>query len=244
MYSFAGCFHCTYTYLDGVGVAQRAELSEVCTSIDADHIAQMVDKLTTGSFRDAMKGFAAAFVVENPNAEFRWDYMTIVSIILCFTRAQRDASCHGMSTFKYAFKRMLPFLFMYDHVNYTRWGTVYLAGMSVLPPDVLLEFRDGNFEVKLTDRRFNQVSADQSAEWLNAIGTKSGGLVGITRVASALSRWTLSYNLRTVMAPQTTAMLRLTTDDEYHAMMSTHTMSAQKVGWRKTTLMMETLLYR
>ena len=43
-----------YTYMDGIGVALKAELSEVCTSIDADHIAQMVDKLTTGSFRDAM----------------------------------------------------------------------------------------------------------------------------------------------------------------------------------------------
>ena len=32
--------------------------------------------------------------------------------------------------------------------------------------------------------------------------------------ASALSRCTLSYNLRTVIASQTTAMLRLTTDDE------------------------------
>ena len=79
-----------YTYLDGVDVAQRAELSEVCTSIDADHIAHMVDKLTTGSFRDAMKWFPAALVVENPNAEFWWDYMTMVSILLCFTRAQRD----------------------------------------------------------------------------------------------------------------------------------------------------------
>ena len=56
-----------YTYLDGVDVALRAELSEVCTSIDADHMAQMVDKLTIGGFRDAMKGFAAALVVENQN---------------------------------------------------------------------------------------------------------------------------------------------------------------------------------
>ena len=48
----------------------------------------------------------------------------------------------------------------------------------------------------------------------SAIGKKSGGLVGITRVASALSRWTLSYNLRTVIASQTTTMLRMTTDDE------------------------------
>ena len=68
--------------------------------------------------------------------------------------------------------------------------------------------------VKRTDRRFNQVSADQCTEWLNTIGNKCCGLVGITRVESAHSRWTLSYTLRTVIASQTTAILRLTTDDE------------------------------
>ena len=91
--------HVYYTYLDGVDVALRAALSEVCTSNDVDHIAQLVDKLTTDSFRDAMKGFAAGLVVENPNAEFWWDYMTMVSILLCFTRVQRDGSCHGISTY-------------------------------------------------------------------------------------------------------------------------------------------------
>ena len=87
---------------------------------------------------------------------------------------------------------MLPLLLRYDHVNYARWGTVYLAEMWVLPPEVLHEFQEGNCVVKRTDRRFNKVSAGQSTEWLNAIGKKSGGLVGISRVASALSRWILS----------------------------------------------------
>ena len=137
--------------------------------------------------------------------------MTMIRVLLCFTRAQRDGS---WDLHLYAFKRMLPFLFRYDHVSYARWGTVYLADMSVLPTEVLHEFQEGNVVVKRTDRRFNQVSADQCTEWLNTIGNKSGGLVGITRVASALSRWTFSCNLRTVIATQTTAMLRLTTDDE------------------------------
>ena len=87
-------------------------------------------------------------------------------------------------------------------------GTIYPAEISVLPPEVLHEFQEDSFVVKRTDRRFNQVSADQSTEWLKYVGKKSGGLVGITRVASALSRWTLSYNLTTVIASQTTAMLR------------------------------------
>ncbi|KAK2142184.1 hypothetical protein LSH36_987g00029 [Paralvinella palmiformis] len=113
----------------------------------------------------------------------------MVSILLCFTRAQRDGS---WDLHLYAFKRMPPILFRYDHVNYARWGTVYLAEMSVLPPEVLLEFQEG-----------------------------------ITRI--------VSYNLRTVIASQTTAILRLTTDDEEDEY--THTMSTRKVGWKKTTLM-------
>ena len=130
--------------------------------------------------------------------------MTMFSILLCFTRAQRDGS---WDLHLYDLKPMLPFPFRYDHVNCTRWRTVYFADMSVLQPVGFHEFQEGNFVVKRTDWRFNHVSADQSTEWINAIGKKSGGLVCITRVASALGRWTLSYNLRTVIASQTTAML-------------------------------------
>ena len=47
-----------------------------------------------------------------------------------------------------------------------------------------------------------------------ATWTKSGDLVGITRITSALNRWTLSYNLRTVITSQTTAMMDLSADDD------------------------------
>ena len=94
--------------------------------------------------------------------------------LLSFTRAQRDGS---WDIHVYAFKRMLPFHFRYDHVNYAIWITVYLADNSVLPPVVLHDIQEGNFEIKRTDRRFSQVSADRSTEWLNAIGRKSGGIV-------------------------------------------------------------------
>ncbi|KAK1879977.1 Aerobic magnesium-protoporphyrin IX monomethyl ester [oxidative] cyclase [Dissostichus eleginoides] len=106
-----------------------------------------------------MKEFAASLAVDDPNAAFWWDYMTMVSIVLCFTRAQRDGL---WDLHLYAFKRRLPFFFRYNHINYARWDTVYLAEMSALPPEILLEFQKGNFVVKRSDRRFNQVSADQN----------------------------------------------------------------------------------
>ena len=201
-------------YLDDVDDTLRAELSDGCTSLDVDSITQMVETLSTERFRQPMKEFAEALAVDNPNAEFWWQYMTMVSITLSFTRAQRDGL---WDLHLHSFKRMLPYFFRYDHVNYARWDTVYLAEMSTLPPEVLLQFQEGNFVVKRTERRFNQVSADQSTEWLNATGKKSGGLVGITGITSTLNRWTLSYNLRTVITSQTTAMMDLTAedDDEY-----------------------------
>ena len=204
-----------YTYLDVVDDTLRAELSDGCTSIDLDSITQMVETLSTKGFRQPMKELAEALAVDDPNAEFWWQYMTMVSILLSFTRAQRDGL---WNLHLYYFKRMLPYFFRNDHVNYARWDTVYLAEMLTLPPEVLLEFQEGNFVVKRTERRFNQVSADQSTEWLNATGKKSGGLDRITRITSALNRWTLSYNLITVITSQTTAMLDLTAeaDDEYN----------------------------
>ena len=70
-----------------------------------------------------MKEFAAALAIDDPNAELWWDYVTMVSIPLCFTRPQ--------------------------------------------------------------ERR-----------------RKDWGLPGITRIVSALSRWILSYNLRTVIVSE------------------------------------------
>ena len=135
----------------------------------------------------------------------------MVSKMLYFTRARRDGL---WELHLYAFRRMLPFFFRYDHVNYARWGTVYLAEMAKLPPDILLEFQQGNFVVKHANLRFNQVSPDQSTEWLNATGKKSGGLVGFTKVASSLNRWTLSYNFRTLIASHTKEMFHVTMDDD------------------------------
>ena len=67
--------------------------------------------------------------------------------------------------------------------------------------------------VKGSHRRFNQVDPDHSQEWLNAIGKKGGGIVGITKTTSALSRWALSYSLRACIASQTRGMFDVDLDE-------------------------------
>ena len=71
------------------------------------------------------------------------------------------------------------------------------------------EFREGNFVVKRGEIKINQVSPDQSQEWLNGTGKSGGGIVGITKTPSALSRWALSYNFRSYIAAEIRAMVHM-----------------------------------
>lgn len=146
----------------------------------------------------------------NVNFCFWWHYLDMVSILLMFTRAQRDGI---WDLHLFSFRCMLPYFMRYDHTNYARWGPIYLAEMHQLPAEVLEVLKKGNFVVKRSAADFNQVSPDQAHEWLNATGKKGGGVVGITKTASALSRWALSYNLRSHVAAETAVMFNCTMDD-------------------------------
>lgn len=147
----------------------------------------LVTLLCTAEFREAVDAFVES--TSSSNFKFWWSYIQMVELLLLFTSAQRDGlwQLHLQS-----FTSMLPYFFRYNHTNYARWGTVYVSEMHNLPAEVEAEFDQGNFVVKRSDRQFNQVSPDQSQEWLNGTGKTGGGIVGITKTTSALSRWALS----------------------------------------------------
>ena len=83
-----------------------------------------------------------------------------------------------------------------------------LVEMHQLPEPVLSEFKRGNFVVKRSAHKFSQVDPDQAMEWINGTG-KKGGIIGITKTTSALSRWTMSFNLRSHIAELTHEMYSL-----------------------------------
>ena len=87
--------------------------------------------------------------------------------------------------------------------------------MHHLPTEVQNEFDDEHFVVKRADKAFNHVDPDQSQEWLNGIGKLRGGIIGITKTYSALSRWALSYNLWTHLACEAREVYGLTLDEDY-----------------------------
>ena len=165
--------------------------------------------LASDEFRNTMEAYLATN--DNPNFKFWWGYMQMVHILLLFLRAQRD----GIWVFNlHAFQRMLPYFMRYNNVNYARWGTIYLNEMHQLPQEVQREFESGNFVVKRSPQQFNQVDPDQSQEWLGCIGKKGGGIIGITKFTSALSRWALSFNFRSHLANESRIAFGLESDDE------------------------------
>ena len=129
----------------------------------------------------------------------------MVETLLQFTRAERDRIWYlHVHSF---FLSMLPYFIRYDHHSYGKLGTIYLRDMMQLPKPVLDEFQQGTFVVKrsqssirsLKDHRVqSMVDVDHGQEWLIR-----AGIVGITKTNSALSRWALSYNLRSSMPAQT-----------------------------------------
>ena len=181
------------------------EVYSMAADDNPEQIPALISCLKQGRFQKLLEDFVES-KSEDVNFLFWWRYMDMVSILLQFTRAQRDGiwDLHLCS-----FSKMLPYFMRYDHLNYARWGPVYLAEMHQLPETVASEFRKGNFVVKRSAQRYNQVDPDQAMEWINGTGKKGGGIIGITKTTSALSRWTLSYNLRSHIADETHAMYSL-----------------------------------
>ena len=101
--------------------------------------------------------------------------MKRVGVLLRFTRATRDGNW-GLY--------LLPWFALYGHINYTRWGKIFLADMRELAyttPDVHSRFLGGDFVIKESHVAINQIPDDQGLEHVNKMGKIAGGLTGITR---------------------------------------------------------------
>ena len=198
-------------HLDENSKELRASLDESVQANNEEEFIKLLELLSSATLKKQMSSFIAAKTEGNPNFAYLWQYMEMVRILLLFVRAQREGI---WKLHLHAFQMMLPFFHRYDHTNYARWGPVYLAQMRQLPVEIQTEFLKGNWVVKGSCRRFNQVDPDQSQEWLNGIGKRSGGIVGITRTPAALCRWTLSYNLRAHISTLTRKMYNVDDEDD------------------------------
>lgn len=149
----------------------------------------------------------------NVSAAFWIQYIEYVSVLLDFTRSMRDGV---FRLYKSSLPRMLPLIAIYDHLNYLKSLTIYIAELNNLPTEVLVCFDAGDFVVKRTRNKFNQVDADHAQEWLVGTSKDSGGVNGITNKVATLQRWALSFHWRTQLSHNTYNMLGLSSTGNQH----------------------------
>ena len=145
----------------------------------------------------------------------------MVEILPDFIRAERY---RNWTLHLEALVAMLPWLTIYDHTNYARWGPVYLADMKLLEktaPEVHSEFVSLNFVLKRTNRRFNQVPADQATEWMYRICKMQNGIIGITRNDQARYKFWVTWSERSRISQDTRSLLNQE-DDEDEATFTRH----------------------
>lgn len=137
---------------------------------------------------------------EKPNFAFWWSYLEIVSILLMFTKGIPDCQ---WKIYCVALKEMLPYIARYDHGNYFRCLTIYIADMNQLPKEVEEGFLSGDLAVLHSPRKFSHVDPDHAQEWVVGMSKGAAGLVGITQNVSALQRWALSFHWRSEITLKT-----------------------------------------
>ena len=172
-----------------------------------DNPLKLAELLASDNFQGQLDNFTKSRSGDDVNFAFWIEYMHMVSILLCFTRSLRDGKwelyCDSVC-------EMLPYLRRYDHLNYAKSVTAYIIEMNQLPAEIRCQFLQGDFVVKRSRGRFNQVDPDHAQEWLVGTGKDSGGIVGITNQPSALQRWSLSFHWRTDIAQKTFEMFGIT----------------------------------
>ena len=117
--------------------------------------------------------------------------LELVGDLLCFTRAIREGD---WLLYLSTLAKMLPLFSEFDHTNHVRWGTAFLTDMKFLKstaPDVYAGFMNGDFVLKETDNKYNQIANDhvEHVEHVNRKSKAGRELVGILHSEAARTKW-------------------------------------------------------
>ncbi|KAK3917997.1 LexA repressor [Frankliniella fusca] len=152
---------------------------------------------------------------ENVELQFWMTYVEMAHILLEFTRSMRDGK---WDLYLSSLSQMLPYLARYDHHNYLKSLSVYIAEMHALPSEVEAAFRQGDFVVKASPGSFNQVDPDHAQEWLvGEVKKASSGVIGLVQDESSLQRWALTYCWHAAISRKTYQMFDLEKATDLHA---------------------------
>ena len=116
----------------------------------------------------------------------------MVGILLDYIRSTRtgDWKLHLLTI-----RKMIPWFFACDRVNYSRYLTLYWCEMTVLPKTHLDAHEE--FRVQRSNWAFRQIPADQANEQtINRDSKTEGGIIGFSQKPGAVQKWIASAHRR------------------------------------------------
>ena len=123
---------------------------------------------------------------------FYWDMVLRMQLdILVFVRSMREGN---FNAYVASIRRLLKWVFVFDHIHYARWLSVHLFDLTTLEkanPDLHAEMMKGKFSFQKSQRMFSKMALDQVHEQNNKIIKGAGGASQLLNRSddSALIRW-------------------------------------------------------
>jgi len=117
--------------------------------------------------------------------------LQLLKLLFTFVRSIRQ---RNFGLYLTSLKKMLPWFFVMDHPNYSRWLSVHvkdLVELETTAPAIYRRFLTGGFAICKTHRPFSAIGIDQAHEQNNAVVKGDGGAIGLTEDNDALRRWNI-----------------------------------------------------
>ena len=162
---------------------------------------------------ELIRTFEETCIKHSDTFAFWENYLQMVKLLLAYIASERNGDIKGHIN---TFSNMLAYDFACNHLNYARWGSVYIAEMHLLEelhPEIFEEFLNGKHIINRSlqeEKYFSGVWSDMAIEQsINRDCGSLGGLTGLKTNRAAMERWFLTAHLKANVATATKAMLGL-----------------------------------
>ena len=151
-------------------------------------------------------------------SSFWMSYLDIVEILLNLLRASRERDWELHLS---AIRKMIPWCFAHDNLNYARYLSAYVSEMSHLEeenPDAFKYLKPGGFSVQIGEGNpFGKVPVDQACEGtVNKDTQTAGGTKRFSLNAGAVSKYYLIAEYRSIFLRLMKDMVDLNKSNFHH----------------------------
>ena len=87
-------------------------------------------------------------------------------LLFAFLKSIRDAD---FPAFLKTLRLIAKWMFIMDHVHYSRWLPIFIKDLEELDPNTLEAFQKGYFTIKRSNRTFSNIGIDQAHQQNNKL---------------------------------------------------------------------------